>query len=667
MEERTGFSRAPGVVLLCALFFAISASSLAAPLENYGRLPSLEEVQLSPDGSRIAFVRTEKEERYIVVKEVQDRKFVAGLRVGPVKLRGLGWADAGHLLIYSSVTGMPMALRGEAAEWMQLQVFDLASKKIVMFPDAVRLSGRLGGLRVLNTVRGPAQVRRVDGQTVLFVPCTYIAETTLPMMVRLDLASGSQTIVQKSSSYNEEWFVGPDGSIASDEDYDEERQDWSIRVQVAGVWKKAASGNAPVEIPYVLGLSADGASLVISFFEGGQWVERQVSLRDGTLSAPLPQYAHMRSPVLERVGDRLIGRVVVDDDHRYFFFDPDQQRHWEAIVRAFPAAHLQLESFSDDFRKLIVLVESHAVGLTYFYVDLDAHRSFPVGDEYEGIDNPATVKRIDYEAADSLRIPAYLTLPGDRPEKSLALVVLPHGGPAARDTAEFHWMAQAIASQGYAVLQANFRGSSLDRQHLEAGFGQWGRKMQTDLSDGVRYLVAQGIVDPGRVCIVGASYGGYAALAGVTLDPGTYRCAVSIAGISDLRRMLHWVDDRHLVSDNRTQRYWDRFLGVGGMSDPLLEQISPARHAAGVGAPVLLIHGEDDTVVPIEQSERMESALRKAGGTVEFLHLKGEDHWLSRNATRAQTLQALMDFLHRYNPADPAPAATVAPASAGRP
>ena len=150
--------------------------------------------------------------------------------------------------------------------------------------------------------------------------------------------------------------------------------------------------------------------------------------------------------------------------------------------------------------------------------------------------------------------------------------MLPHGGPAASDSDDFDWWSQALASQGYAVLQPNYRGSNVTTKLLEAGFGEWGRKMQTDLSDGVRDLAKRGMIDPKRVCIAGGSYGGYAALAGVTLDPGVYRCAVSVAGLSDLRRMRSWTARTH---ESSTQRYWDRFMGVTDKNAASLDEISP--------------------------------------------------------------------------------------------
>jgi dipeptidyl aminopeptidase/acylaminoacyl peptidase len=345
----------------------------------------------------------------------------------------------------------------------------------------------------------------------------------------------------------------------------------------------------------------------------------------------------------------MIGGVYVDDASHYVFFDPVTQAHWDAIVRAFSGERVKLVSNSSDFTKIIVRVDGPTHGYLYELVDMTTHKALPIGDVYDGVTEPLEVRRITFAAADGLSIPAYLTLPHGKPPQNLPLIVLPHGGPAVRDTADFDWWAQALADQGYAVLQPNYRGSELDLSHLAAGYGEWGRKMQTDLSDGVRYLAKEGIVDPARVCIAGGSYGGYAALAGVTLDPGVYRCAVSVAGLSDLKRMLQWTNETHT---QRSQRYWDRFMGVTGPGDPKLDAISPIKHLDAVNVPVLLIHGRDDTVVPFEQSSKMFDALRRAKKEVEMVSLKKEDHWLSRGETRLQMLQASVTFLRAHNPPD---------------
>jgi dipeptidyl aminopeptidase/acylaminoacyl peptidase len=205
-----------------------------------------------------------------------------------------------------------------------------------------------------------------------------------------------------------------------------------------------------------------------------------------------------------------------------------------------------------------------------------------------------------------------------------------------------------MASRGYAVLQVNYRGSEgFGWDFQKAGFGEWGRKMQTDLSDGVKYLADQGTIDPKRVCIVGGSYGGYAALAGVTLQHDVYRCAVSFGGVADVRRLISYSSGREGPS---AQRYWTRYMGADGLGDAVLAKYSPMQHAADASAPILLIHGKDDTVVPLGQSNGMADALRRAGKPVELVVQDHADHWLSLGATRFAMLEAAMAFVEKHNP-----------------
>jgi dipeptidyl aminopeptidase/acylaminoacyl peptidase len=254
-----------------------------------------------------------------------------------------------------------------------------------------------------------------------------------------------------------------------------------------------------------------------------------------------------------------------------------------------------------------------------------------------------------YKAADGLEIHGILTLPPGRDPRNLPVVVMPHGGPQSHDRLGFDWWAQTFAGHGYAVFQPNFRGSDgYGLKFRDAGFGQWGRKMQTDISDGVAELARQGVIDPSRACIVGGSYGGYAALAGVTLQHGLYRCAVSYGGVSDMSTFF----DREASDEGLTasSRYVQKFVGVQRLGDPVLNEISPAAFANRADAPILLIHGEDDTVVPISQSREMERRLKAAGKPVEFLSIKSEDHWLSQDVTRKQMLSAALTFVEKQNP-----------------
>jgi dipeptidyl aminopeptidase/acylaminoacyl peptidase len=201
-----------------------------------------------------------------------------------------------------------------------------------------------------------------------------------------------------------------------------------------------------------------------------------------------------------------------------------------------------------------------------------------------------------------------------------------------------------LASRGYAVLQANFRGSTgYGYDWFDAGRGKWGDGlMQTDVEDGVAALIKNGFVDAKRVCIMGGSYGGYAALAGATLTPDRYACAVSVNGLSDPVALLANAENTSLGRKSMTAEWWRRSMG-----DDMdhLRAVSPIRNADKVHVPVLLIHGIDDSVVPIEQSRNMDSALRRAGKQVRYVELKGDDHWLSAASTRTQMLQEVEKFL----------------------
>ena len=654
----------------CALAALATAPNIGAavPLEIYGRLPRYENVVLSPDGTRVAFIRTDENARTVVVQQLASGKTLGQLRAGDQKLRGIRWADDDRLMIFTSVTAIPntLAAIGPSAgflwresEWRQLQIFDLKSGRnyLVPQPDAS------GGISLMTMITGQATVRRIKDRTVLFVGGLQVVgrpglhgrgREVVPVLVRVDLESDSSRIVIPGRrGFIESWTIDDAGEVAADELYDQRSHHWSILISRNGRLQEVAAGDEASDFPRVLGPGPIADTLLLQRIEDGDAVWRLLSLKDGSIGAPMAEKQTLDRPIEDPLTFRMLGGVHVGDSDDYVFFDPSARQSWQAAVRAFPNERVLLESVAAGFSKLIVRVEGERDGYCFELVDLTTHRAEPLGDVYEGIGKPFEVRRIAYSAADGLQIPAYLTLPRGKPAHQLPLIVLPHANPAGRDTADFDWWSQALADQGYAVLRPNYRGSELNRVFLARGFGEWGRKMQTDLSDGVRYLAHEGVIDPARVCIVGASYAGYAALAGVSLDRGVYRCAVSVAGISDLRSWLQWVNHEHYGRDTAAQRYWERFIGASGPADPSVEAISPLRHLDAVTVPVLLIHGKDDTVVPFEQSQVMYDALRSAHKDAELVPLKAEDHWLSRSETRLEMLETSVAFLRVHNPPEP--------------
>jgi dipeptidyl aminopeptidase/acylaminoacyl peptidase len=254
------------------------------------------------------------------------------------------------------------------------------------------------------------------------------------------------------------------------------------------------------------------------------------------------------------------------------------------------------------------------------------------------------VRAYPYRAQDGLDIHAYLTLPRGRDPHNLPLVVFPHGGPEARDDMGFDWWAQFMAARGYAVLRPNYRGSSgYGWNFVKAGDGEWIGKVQADLQGGVQKLVAEGIVDPKRVCIVGASWGGYLALAAATFTPDSYACAVSFAGLSDFDRDLY----TGTSFESESVSVWTRRLAAENDSGKLAAQ-SPVHFAERVKIPVLLLHSDHDTVVAIGQSKDEAEALQHAGKQVEFIKLEGDDHHLEFAETRTRLLKEIDRFLDAH-------------------
>lgn len=267
------------------------------------------------------------------------------------------------------------------------------------------------------------------------------------------------------------------------------------------------------------------------------------------------------------------------------------------------------------------------------------------------------MQRVDYAAADGQALFGYLTRPnGVAADAKLPLVVMPHGGPETRDYLTYNMWAQFLATRGYQVFQPNFRGSSgLGKAFAEAGYRQWGARMQDDVTAGVDHLVAQGLADRGRVCVAGASYGGYAALQSGITQPDLYRCVISVAGPSDLLGMLRW-ERSEAGADSDTYDYWVKSIGDPRTDRAQIEAISPLRRAAEWSRPVLLIHGDDDEVVPVSQSRDMDRALTRAGKDVRLVVMEGAGHNDWSSAQQTIVLTEMESFLARHLPASPPPA-----------
>lgn len=647
----SGFIRVAMLVIAAAtICFEVPARE-PLPLEAYARLPENSLVALSPDGKMIGLRVTADDNDIIVAVDIASQLPVQGVSADAVKPRFIMFPNSENMVIVAGTTIDTILVR---YSYEKSNAYGLNLK-----------SGEIGGLlrrapdlypyqSGLGHIVGLAP----DGKT-LFMPAFHNKNDGSDpryglYAINFDRARARR--IKQGSQHAIDWFMDAGGNPLI-------REDHSQATNMHRIWR-IGSGKEKDKLLYaaeseireinLVGQSLDGKSMVILAMPSDSDIRKYylMSLEDGEISGP----------VLEREGASIAG--VISDTNRvvhgvvyegftptYQFLDETLNMRVASIQKRLTGTSSQLTSWSAGFEKLLFHVQGGWSSGHYFIFEGDDQTPLPVGLDYPQISSAELAPTIitEYKARDGLTIPAILT-GRDKviSEGNAPLIVLPHGGPESHDRLGFHWMAQFLASRGYLVLQPQFRGSDgFGLAHIEAGRGEWGGKMQSDLDDGVHYLVDEGLADPQRVCIVGTSYGGYAALAAGAFSPEMYSCVVSIAGVSDLYEML--VTERSEHGKNHwVVKYWTNQYGATLKDKEFIRSISPINSADKFEAPVLLLHGKDDTVVRIEQSELMHKALKRAGKDVTFVELKGEDHWLSGAETRQELLRTMAEFIEEH-------------------
>jgi dienelactone hydrolase len=621
------------------------------PLSAYGQLPEVEDMALSLGGTRLAALVTIRGERMLLVMDDQLRPLTK-MHVGDTKVRSIEWIGDDRLLVQISQTEeLGYGFIADQHEFWRALIISAdhsAEDGLVFARDR----------SVVKAVFGNYGVRRSNDRWTAFfggIELTqgvngYFAPHYRPALYAVDLASNDARKVAPASSedHDADWLLAADGTVAATFVIDTRDGEWTIKGPRG---RLLAEGVAPRGAAGLVSLGPDGTTVVYSQQDSddeSQWF--QVPL-DG--SAPASEFLAGRDLerlFVDRTTGKLLGFLGRETGARPEFFAPAHQAAVRKVYAAFSRLDVTLVDWTPDFSRVLLRTSGNGDSGSWYLVKVAELRASSVASERLAIepDQVGVISTVAYKAADGLDLDGILTLPPGREAKNLPVIVLPHGGPHAHDEVSFDWWAQAFASRGYAVFQPNFRGSTnRGESFVRAGFGEWGRKMQTDISDGLAELARQGIVDPKRACIVGASYGGYAALAGVTLQHGLYRCAVAVAGVSDLSQMYS-TDYRESGKQGLLRRSLLEELGPRSGFDA----VSPRRFAAQADAPILLIHGREDTVVPYEQSAKMADALKDAGKPYRLIDLGEEDHWLSRSSTRMQMLDATMAFVQEHNPAD---------------
>ncbi len=653
----------PSILLHLAMLGATTGALAAAsgappPLEAFGTVPEQSGARLAPGGALVAWQQRTGADTRVIVFALGSNQVKRSFAIErKLKLRSLRWADDDTLLATVSDT-MPAADRKAGSyEYSRTLALDPAAGSIKML-----LMG--DGMRSLVTGATLIAVHTAKPKTVIMSTLDYDANAHhqetgsrltneredsgwLSTLFEVDTRSGKGVVLERGSPYTEQWLVDAAGHAVARGDFDRVRHSYTLRVRSAAGWQDLYRRSDGKDLDLCC-LSRDGSAIVAIGEADGRNKLLALPLDGSTPKVLVEDPARDVTGVLrDPASDALVGAIVGGLEHSTRWLDADAEREGSVLARAFAGRVAELRDRSSDGQKLLVRVEGTSAPPIYYLVDYATHRADLVAEEYPGLAGAAlgTKRAVTYRARDGAPIPSYLTLPPAVAAQKLPLVVLPHGGPYANDRPYFDWWSQFLASRGYAVLQPQFRGSTgFGAAHREAGYRQWGAAMQDDITDAVAAVVAEGLADPHRVCIVGASYGGYAALAGAAFTPDLYACAASVAGVADLPTMLGYRRKRAGADVEDVVSWWSAYVGDAYAEGEAIAH-SPARAAERIKVPVLLIHGTDDTVVPISQSVAMDAALTRAGRPHQFVILAGEDHWLSRSETRIAVLRELEAFL----------------------
>lgn len=635
----------------------IANAKAPPPVEAFGRVPALGAVALSPNGQWVAWVDTSGDAAAIEIFDLKKHATVKRLNSpAEVKLRGLDWADDEILLIHGSV-GKAMAFREPVLEWFRTVAMEVQSGKTRTLLPAGSSTYYVTGSKLLALhTRKPKKVVMASwGYSV----ANYRQETGSHIaggrkdqgwtynLYEVDTLSGAGRLLEQGTPYTDEWVVDANGEVAARGEWDANSHRYTIVHRRDGRWIEIFAGEVAGP-PNLLGMSRDGSAVLMMAFLDRAYMGLWRLPVDG--SGPRLMFGEDGRDVVSVVSDpysrEVLGVWTGGMTPQLRWLDEQAGKRAGMLLKTFPGKQAHTVGRSADNTLALLSVGSHAAPSVYYLVDFKRGAADIVGEEYPALVDVSLgeVRDLIYKARDGYEVPAYLTLPPSTSEAKLPMVVLPHGGPESHDARSFDFVAQFLASRGYAVLQPQFRGSTgFGAAHRNAGYRQWGKLMQDDVTDGVRAMIDQGIADPKRVCIAGFSYGGYSALAGAAFTPELYACAISVNGISDLLGILGHT--RRLTGDESdVLAYWKEHIGT--ISSPDIAAKSPARAAGNVRAPVLLMHGKDDSVVPIAQSQKMIKAL--GGAPHELIELPGEDHWLSRSATRIRVLAEMERFLGKY-------------------
>ncbi|WP_329749539.1 alpha/beta hydrolase family protein [Stenotrophomonas maltophilia] len=619
-------------------------TAAAIDLGAYVRADKFGDVMLSPGGDYLAATVPADGFTAVIILRTDDNTPVGNLRP-PLNSHvfGLHWVNNDQVMF-----GLAQKFGTRDAPWATGELLTLDARTgrpelLVGYRDL--------GLRVRPKYRTSAAaflsdaLPGDDAHVVIAVGGSRLDANGYA--AQLEMASGKQRLLARAPMPGASYVVDARGDVRFVQGagidnvhrlYHRNGGDWALvnDEKRSGRSEAALGFSADGQLAYLLSEQPSGPDAIVSWNPATQ--ERKVVLRDEVVDPA----RLIRSP-----GSTVpVGALFLGNTPHTRFFDEssDEARLYRSLEAAFPGRAVFITSSTRDGRRLLVETGSGSNPGEFYLYDRDRNQARFLMARSEWIDpeTTASVRPVLLKARDGLELHGFLTVPHGSTGRDLPMVVVPHGGPIGIfDNGGFDHENQLLAAAGYAVLQINFRGSgNYGRAHSRAALKQWGRAMQDDVTDATRWAISEGIADARRICIYGASYGAYSAMMGAAREPGLYQCAAGYVGVYDLRLMFTGGDIQDRDSGMSYLREW--------LGDPAtLGAVSPVNLAERIRVPVFLAAGGQDKRAPIQHTERMEAALKRAGTPVESLYYKTEGHGFYTQAHRSEYYGKLLAFLSR--------------------
>ncbi|TMO67695.1 alpha/beta hydrolase family protein [Pseudoalteromonas aurantia] len=615
-----------------------------APIEAYTSLPLVSQVDLSPNGTHLAFVQNYQGTLVLNITNLKTQETLPVLKSDnkEVTLNWYDWANNNTLIVAAGYTQRQRLLKYHST---QLFKFDLNGTKKLENLLPIRNRNVKNAAQFQDNV-----ISMLPNDPKHILVAVDFDTVNRPSVFKVNVDTKRRERILRPRRNISDWIADRQGNVR----IGYKLKDTTISYILYDRDKNSLH-NKPLyqfdvfspERVTILGFGQDGDTLYIKANHEGKnaLFKTKVSQpQNRELIFSDPDYDVDGTILYSQITGKVNGFSHSNTERSRIYWDEEYKSLQTALSSALPNAHNVIIDKSQDGDTYVLYSSSNTDSGTYYLGQRKAQSLYLFAPQYPEIQDATYLgkQRHRYKARDGLTIEGYLTLPpGDRSNSvPYPTIILPHGGPMARDYADFDYWSELFASRGYAVFQPNFRGSyGYGYEFAQAAMGAWGEAMQNDLQDAAHYLIEQKIANKDQICVGGGSYGGYAAVMAVVKHPDTFKCAASFAGVMDLESIV-----------SRARYYTNREVVEKqfGDDDNKLESNSPINNIAAIKRPILLIHGEDDKVVPVSHSRRMYDDLLDAKKAVKYIELESGNHHLSYQAHRHTTLTAFLSFFDTH-------------------